>query len=282
MTSLLSTPTTDTLDVPGAHLYYEVRGRGPLVALVGAPMDATAFAALADTLAADHTVLTADPRGIHRSRVDDPDQDSTPERRADDLARLLTHLDLGPATVVGSSGGAVTALALTQARPDLVHTVVAHEPPLSELLDNREDVRAQVDDYVATYLAGDIVGAWTKFFAQAGIEMPPEALQQMFDGDRDAQTVADEHFWFAHELRPSDRWLPDTTALKRSPARIVIGIGADSTGQACDHTSAALAATLGLDRTTFPGDHTGFVADPAGFAARLRAILDPSQTAGHR
>lgn len=180
MTSLLTGPTTGTLDVPDAHLYYEVRGRGPLIALVGAPMHADSFAPLADALAADHTVLTADPRGIHRSRVDDPDRDSTPQLRADDLAQLITHLDTGPATVFGSSGGAVTALALTQDRPELVHTVVAHEPPLSELLHNREEIRAQVDDYVATYLADDTVGAWTKFLVQAGIEMPPEAVQQMF------------------------------------------------------------------------------------------------------
>ena len=58
--------------------------------------------------------------------------------RADDLARLLIHLDAGPAVVLGSSGGAVSALALVQAHPELVHTVIAHEPPLDELLDDRE------------------------------------------------------------------------------------------------------------------------------------------------
>mgnify|MGYP001032295736 CR=1 FL=1 len=68
-------PTTQTLEVPGARLYYEVRGTGPLVVLVGAPMDAGAFGPLADLLAGDYTVLTTDPRGINRSPVDDPDQD---------------------------------------------------------------------------------------------------------------------------------------------------------------------------------------------------------------
>src|SRR5207245_8488500 len=106
-----STMTTTTmLDVPGARLHYEVRGSGPLVMLVGAPMDAVAFAPLAEQLAADHTVLTTDPRGIHRSSVDDRDQDSTPQLRAADLAHLIAHLDAGPAAVFGSSGGAVTAL----------------------------------------------------------------------------------------------------------------------------------------------------------------------------
>src|SRR5690242_19914651 len=97
-------PTVGTLQVPGARLYYEVRGEGPLVVLVGSPMDARPFAPLADLLAADHTVLTTDPRGVERSPVDDPDRDSTSELRADDLARLIAHLDAGPAAALGSSG----------------------------------------------------------------------------------------------------------------------------------------------------------------------------------
>jgi pimeloyl-ACP methyl ester carboxylesterase len=73
-----ATPVTArTLDVPGARLYYEVRGQGTPVALVGAPMKASSFAPLADLLAAEHTVLTTDPRGINGSAVDKPDQDST-------------------------------------------------------------------------------------------------------------------------------------------------------------------------------------------------------------
>ena len=123
--------TATTLDVPGARLHYELRGSGPLIALVGAPMDATAFAPLADLLATDHTVLTTDPRGINRSSVDHPDRDSTPVERAADLAALLRHVDAGPATVLGLvSGGAVTVLALVESAPELVHTAIPHEPPL--------------------------------------------------------------------------------------------------------------------------------------------------------
>ena len=33
---------TQTLDVPGARLYYERRGTGPLLALIGSPMTAPA------------------------------------------------------------------------------------------------------------------------------------------------------------------------------------------------------------------------------------------------
>jgi pimeloyl-ACP methyl ester carboxylesterase len=268
-----SAANTGTLDVPGARLHYEVRGAGPLAVLVGAPMDAVAFAPLADQLAADHTVLTTDPRGINRSSVDDRDQDSTPQLRAADLAHLITHLDAGPAAVVGSSGGAVSTLALVQARPDLVRTAIVHEPPLVLLLDDREEIRAKTEDYVATYLAGDVTGAWRKFFAAADIAIPDAVLEHMVGGDRDPRIVADERFWFEHEMRGSDYWEPDFTVLAASPSRIVVGVGEQSAGQLCARTSAVLAGGLGTEPVVFPGDHTGFVGDPEGFAARLRPLL---------
>ncbi|MFI9837516.1 alpha/beta fold hydrolase [Nonomuraea sp. NPDC051941] len=265
--------TSHIIEIPGGRLYYEVRGQGPLVALLGAPMDATSFAPLADLLASDHTVLTTDPRGINRSPLNDPGQDSTPPLRADDLSRLLTHLDAGPATIVGSSGGAVTALALAQTHPEQVRTVIAHEPPLIELLADRERLHATTDDLIATYLAGDVVGAWAKVMAQANIIMPEGALQMMFGGDRDPRQVADERRWFAHELRATTRWQPDLDVLRATPIDIMVGIGDDSSRQLCDRTSRALATALGLEPTLFPGDHTGFVEDPDRFAARLRDVL---------
>ena len=259
--------------MPGARLHFELRGGGPLVALVGAPMGAEAFAPLADLLASDYTVLTADPRGIGRSRVDDADADSTPQLRAADLARLIEHADAGPAAVLGSSGGAVTALALAQDHPRSAYAIVAHEPPLVDLLQDSDTLRAGEDDYCATYLAGDAVSAWNKFFAQANISIPPQAVQEMFGGQRDPQQVADERFWFAHELRHSTRWQPNLALLRAADVRIVVGIGRESAGQICDRTSRALAGGLRTEPTTFPGNHIGFVDDPETFAARLRTVL---------
>ena len=268
--------TARTLDVPGVRLYYEVRGEGPLVVLVGSPMDATSFEPLANLLATDHTVLTTDPRGIKRSPLDDPEQDSTPRLRADDLSLLIEHVNAGPATVVGSSGGAVSALALAQAYPEHVRAVVAHEAPLIELLAHRDQMHAETEDIIATHLAGDVRGAWAKFLAQANIHMPDEMFETIFGGKREPQQAADEYFWFAHELRGTTHWRPDLAALRSSGARIVVGIGEDSTDQICDHTSRALAAALGTEPTLFPGDHLGFVERSKPFAARLREVLPKS------
>lgn len=272
MNSTSTVVRTDTLAVPGAHLYYEVRGAGPLVVLAGAPMDAAAFGPLAELLAEQHTVLTTDPRGHRGSPLEDPEQDSTPELRADDLARLISAVDAGPAVVFGSSGGAVSALALAQARPDLISRVIAHEPPLANLLADSAAAHAATEDQIATYARGDVLGAWRKFMAAANIEMPEPVLEQVFGGDRDPAQVASERYWFAHELRGTTRWQPDTAALRALGDRIVIGIGEDSTGEVCDHTSRALAAELGLAPTMFPGGHIGFADDPATFAPRLLAL----------
>jgi pimeloyl-ACP methyl ester carboxylesterase len=273
MTITATVPVTvQTLEVPGARLHYEVRGQGPLMVLVAAPMDATAFAPIADLLATDHTVLTTDPRGINRSPVDDPDQDSTPEMRADDLARLIEHVDAGPAAVLGSSGGAVSVLALAQAHPEQIHTVVAHEPPLLELLDDREQRHAQTEEIIAAHLAGDDEGALRLFLAAANITLPEGMIRGMV-ANRDPQAVADERFQYLHMLRPTTRWRPDIAALRASTTRIVVGIGDESAGQLCDRTSTALAAALGIEPTMFPGDHVGFIGDPERFATRLRAVV---------
>jgi pimeloyl-ACP methyl ester carboxylesterase len=252
-----------TLRVPDAELHYELRGTGPLVVLVGAPMDARPFTGLAELLASDHLVLTTDPRGINRSRLDDPNTDATLDQRADDLARLIRHADAGPAVV----------LALTQAHPDLVDTVIAHEPPLNELLPEREEMRAGFEQVMATHVAGDAPGAWRLFLKLANLQIPDEVAEQMFGGERSAQDIADDHFQHAHMMRPTLAWLPDVAALKAAPSRIMIGIGDQSAGQFCDRTSRILAEQLGIEPTMFPGGHIGFADDPAAFAARLRAAL---------
>ncbi|MEV6768800.1 alpha/beta hydrolase [Nocardia sp. NPDC051030] len=263
--------TTHTLEAPGARLHYELRGSGPLIALVGAPMAAPAFAPLAELLASDHTVLTTDPRGHYNSTLEDPEQDSTPEIRADDLARLITHLDAGPAVVLGSSGGAITVLAFAQAHPELVTAVIAHEPPVTELLDDRSALHAGNEDIIATHLGGDQLGAWRKFLAQADIAMPEPVIEMVFGNDRDPRQLASESYWFAHELRGTALFRPDIEKLRS--VRIVVGIGEGSTGQICDRTSRALATALEVDPVLFPGDHTGFVSEPVAFEERLRKVL---------
>ncbi|MGH2758351.1 MAG: alpha/beta fold hydrolase, partial [Actinomycetota bacterium] len=66
----------DSLKVPGATLYHEVRGSGPvLLAIPGGPTDAGLFTGFAEYLADRYTVVTYDPRGHSRSTLDGPPED---------------------------------------------------------------------------------------------------------------------------------------------------------------------------------------------------------------
>jgi pimeloyl-ACP methyl ester carboxylesterase len=139
-----------TLDVPGARLYYERRGTGRLLLMIGSPMDSAGFAWLAGALAGEYTVVTYDPRGLGDSSRDDTG-DVTPEQQASDVHHLVSALGGGPADVFGSSGGGVVGLALVTAYPAQVRTLVAHEPPAVELLPDSAQVQAQIQDIYDTY-----------------------------------------------------------------------------------------------------------------------------------
>jgi pimeloyl-ACP methyl ester carboxylesterase len=176
---------------------------------------------------------------------------------------------------LGSSGGAVSVLALAQAHPDQVHTVIAHEPPLPRLVDDRERLLAGTEHVIATYLAEGPAAAWREFMAVGDIVVPDDDVHVAPPAaeEPDPQAVADERHFFLHELRGTTRWRPDLTALRAAPLRIEVGIGEDSAGELCDRTSRALAAGLGVEPTMFPGGHIGFLEDPRAFAARLREVL---------
>ncbi|GAA2287923.1 alpha/beta hydrolase [Nonomuraea roseoviolacea subsp. roseoviolacea] len=264
------TATTHTLRVPGARLHYEVRGSGPLLLLFGSPMGAAPFTPLAEALAGDHTVVTHDPRGISRSVLDDPDQGATPDRRADDVAALLDHLGADTADLFGSSGGAVTGLAVATRHPGRVRTLVAHEPPLLELLPDAAERRAVTDEIVETFHREGHGPAWRKFMTAAGFDVEAAGPPQ---GEFSEQDLADSARFFTHDLRGTTRYVPDVAALTSCPGRVVVGIGAESGGLVTYRTSTALAELLGTAPVEFPGEHGGFMSHAEPFAETLRKTL---------
>jgi clorobiocin biosynthesis protein CloN7 len=272
-----SDTVAQTLDVPGARLYYERRGVGPLLLMIGSPMDSTGFAGLARALAGRYTVVTYDPRGIGHSTRDDATQDVTPEQQADDVHRLLSVLGGEPAHVFGSSGGAVVGLALVTTHPGHVRTLVAHEPPVIELLPDREQVRAQIEDIYQTYRAEGADKAMAMFMAHAGLgEAPgqePGAPRWEPSPEQMATMRAATDVFLAHLIRPTTQYRPDVEALRAAPARIVVAAGATSKGQLANRSAVALADRLGTPVVEFPGDHGGFVVLPEQCARVLDQVL---------
>jgi pimeloyl-ACP methyl ester carboxylesterase len=282
-------PVTQTLEVPGATLTYDVRGdvaNGPLLLIIGSPMGASGFPTLASHFE-DRTVVTYDPRGVERSVRSGEITELSPDDHAADLAALIEHLDAGPVDIFASSGGAVNALALTAKRPDLINTLVAHEPPLAAIIPDSEPALAAVADMYETYQRDGMGAGMAKFIALVGYdgEIPADYTKQpapdpaMFglptedDGSRNDALLG-------QNLRGCTSYQPDFDALAKAKDRIVIGVGEESSNALAGRGGQAAAAQLGLTPVTFPSGHGGFLGNEYGqpgkpdeFAATLREVL---------
>jgi clorobiocin biosynthesis protein CloN7 len=264
--------TANTLRVPGASLYYEVTGAGPVLMLIGLPVDHTEFEKVVPLLADRYTVVTYDPRGFSKSAIDDPEQDTTPDLAADDVHCVLAAVTSEPAYVLGSSGGAVTALALLAAHPEQVRAIVAHEPPILELLPDAERHFAEVEDVYDTFRREGQGPAFMKFMASIDPDLDPAEMMAA-QGPPTPEMIANVGRMLAHSLRPTALYHPDLAALRAVAGQIVVGVGADTIKQAANQAARALAARLDLPVVEFPGHHEGFVSDPEPFAATLVEVL---------
>ena len=285
----MTDPVTHTIGVPGATLTYDVRGDladRPVLLIIGSPMGASGFPTLASQFP-DRTVVTYDPRGVERSIRSDDLSELTPDDHADDLVALIEALDAGPVDLFASSGGAVNALALTAKRPDLINTLVAHEPPLAAVVPDSEAALAAVADTYDTYQRDGMGAGMAKFIALVGYEgeftadytQQPAPDPAMFglptedDGSRDDALLG-------QNIRGCTSYQPDFDALGKAKDRIVIGVGEESGNQMAARGGKAAAARLDLEPVVFPGGHGGFLGNeygqpgkPEEFAAKLREVL---------
>jgi pimeloyl-ACP methyl ester carboxylesterase len=268
--------TSDWLTVPGARLHYEVRGAGPVLLLIpGGAADSAGFAPLATALADRYTVVTYDPRGLGRSTLDGPPDDIPVAVQADDAHRLLATVGNEPAHVFASSGGGMTGLCLLTRYPEQVRTLVAHEPPITTLLPDHEQFRAEGEQLYETWRTQGIDAALPRFLAGA----------QLDGGEKDgagpdpqilAMTMAMKpsfDFFLGYMMRELGAFRPDIPALRAASSRVLVAGGMESKGQPAHRAATALADALGLPLVDFPGDHMAGATDPGGFADRLHDVL---------
>lgn len=283
--------TTHTLDVPGAVLTYDVRRNEsttePILMLIGSPMGAAGFKALASHFT-DRTIVTYDPRMSDRSKRTDGATQTTVEEQADDLHRLIAALDAGPVDLFASSGGAVNALELVARHPEQVRALIAHEPPDAALLRDADAALTAARDIHDTYMARGFGHAMAKFIALTSIkgEIPANWTAQpapdpaMFgmpiedDGSRDDPLLG-------QTIIPVTTYRPDFDALRATSTRIVLAAGAESKMEMAHRCAFAVADRLGKEPVIFPSHHGGFLGgedgwagEPEMFAAVLREVLN--------
>jgi pimeloyl-ACP methyl ester carboxylesterase len=216
---------TSAVRVPGATLQYEATGTGPLLVLIhGGVADSSMLKEFAGRLADRHAVVTYDRRGYGDSALEDPGEEQSVELHADDAHRLLSELTDEPADVLGLSSGAFIGIELAGRHPEQVRTLVAFEPPLVELLPDREWFHADGRETYEIYRRDGAGAALAKFsnMVQDGSEAEPagppsdpdpQMLEFMARMGRNAE------FFFEHEYVQFGGWMPDLDALREAPGR---------------------------------------------------------------
>ncbi|MFH8570385.1 alpha/beta fold hydrolase [Streptomyces sp. NPDC017993] len=276
----MTAPTISTLRVNGATLHYVVRGQGPLLLLIpGGSGGAASFDGIVDDLAAEFTVATYDPRGMSRSTLDDPEAEQRVAEHAADALRILDLLSPDePARVFGTSSGAIAALHLLTAHPARVERVVAHEPPVVEVLPDAAEHRALIARVQEAFRAQGLMPAMAVFAAglkkagdtaepAAEMKLPPQAAA------RAESTMANLPYFVGRIVPSFMSYDPDIHRLQAVSDRLVLAGGEDSRGELPYRPAAFLAERLGTELLHFPGGHTGSTTHPAEFGQLLRKVL---------
>jgi pimeloyl-ACP methyl ester carboxylesterase len=274
----MTLPASDVLKVPGASLYHEVSGQGPvLVFIAGGSTDAGVFGVVAAMLADAYTVVAYDPRGNSRSPLDGPAEDQRIEVHTEDVKRLIEKVAGAPVYIFGSSSGAIVGLELVTHHPELVQRLIAHEPPAIRLLPDPSAEAAFFAEVYELYQRDGVDAAMERFTVgigmqdatpPPGVELPPPVAELL---DRIGRNNG---FFLAHGMRQFSGFGGlDVPALKAVASRIVLACGADSREQLPARPGRALAAEFGTEPVEFPGGHAGYLTHPVEFAARLREVL---------
>ncbi|MEU4878035.1 alpha/beta hydrolase [Streptomyces sp. NPDC021608] len=272
----MTTPTIGSLRMSGATLHYEMRGQGPLLLLIpGGAGDAASYDGVTDDLATEYTVVTYDPRGMSRSTLEDPEAEQSVAEHADDALRILALLSPDePARVFGSSSGAIAALHLLTTHPERVQRVVAHEPPVVEVLPDALEHRKLIARVQDTLHTEGLMPAMTVFAAglqkdgdtsapKAELKLPPQAAA------RAERTMANLPYFVGRIVPSFMSYAPDTHKLEALSDRLVLACGQDSRGELPYRAAAFLAERLSKELQHFPGGHTGLTTHPAEFGKLL-------------
>ncbi|MGI5242799.1 alpha/beta fold hydrolase [Dactylosporangium sp. CA-139066] len=255
-------------------LHVEVRGEGPALLLIpGGAGDAATFTRLADEMAGERTVVTWDRRGFSRSPIAEEELPRRYELDVEDAAGLIDRYGGGRADILGSSSGGIVALGLVERHPGKGGVVIAHEPPLTAMVEDGGEIRHGFDGVVELQERAGTEAAMRRFGEVAGLgyrELPP--LEQLPPAMREllGRLAGNGRFFVEQELRRYTAVAPDLDAVR---GRVVIAAGERSGAQFPARAARGLAARLGATVVEFPGDHDGYVEFPVEFAKRLREVL---------
>lgn len=263
-----------TLNVPNATLNYKVTGTGPvLLCIPGANGEHSIFDGIANALAKDFTVVTYDRRGFSESLLTGAqDYANRLQTDADDAAALIKEVGKGePAFVFANSSGAIVSLQLLSSHPEVIRTLICHEPPTLVVLPKDEAEERIADQHKVYEL----------YREQGQIAASQDFLKGMSAIDKVAMshksgnpfTQANSVYWFEREVLTYPFTVFDTDLLAKSKDKLLMGIGKMSNGSYPQRCAEIWAKTLGVPTVELAGGHVGFAMFAEAFAEDIKQAL---------
>lgn len=169
-------PSGHYAQVNGLRMYYEIHGSGfPLVLIHGGGSTiGSSFGRILPALAKHHKVIAVELQAHgHTADIDRPLSFS---QDADDVAVLLSQLDIDKADVFGFSNGASTALEIAIRHPELVNRVI-----IASTMYKRNGAYPWLWELMEKPKFSDM----PKVYKDAYLEINPDsnALRRMFERD---------------------------------------------------------------------------------------------------
>jgi pimeloyl-ACP methyl ester carboxylesterase len=261
---------TESIDVNGVRLYHEIRGSGsPVLFISGATGDAGHFERVAQLLSDEFTIVTYDRRGYSRSSRPDSWDSTSPAEQSDDAAALIQALDIAPASVFGTSSGAIIALDLVLRHPDVLRGAILHEPPMISVVSNAGEAMAPIQEAV-----------------ERGMQKggPPQAMEEFLrlvaggevfeklDPRLRERMVGNSDTFFNFEFGALEPYHPDEAALAAVKVPVQVAVGRESIPLFLEG-SGWIAEHLNVELKTLPDAHTPYFDRPEEMAEAIRPLL---------
>ncbi|GHO99039.1 hydrolase [Reticulibacter mediterranei] len=179
------------VELAGERIFYETAGKGEVVVLMhGGLLDSRMWDEQFQFFAQHYQVIRYDSYGAGKSTIISANKLYTPYQ---ELADLLTHLDIQHASLVGLSGGARFAIDMAIAYPERVQQLVLVSPGMSgyQFVDTWTHERGAIFEEAMT--KGDVAGAVEQFlimWTDGPYRSPEQVKSSVRERNREMATQA--------------------------------------------------------------------------------------------
>ena len=247
----------------------------PLVLVHGSWADHMEWPFVVPLLAPRFRVTVYDRRG-HSQSERLPTQGTIREDVAD-LAAMIERTG-APAHVLGNSMGASISLRLAAERPELIRTLMAHEPPLFDLLRVDPKTRPQAEELDKSFLAvaDEIAAGNSEAGARRFVEMVlGPGTWDTFLPDDAKHTLINNAPTFLDETRDPEVLSLDTQALARFQGPVLLTGGSESPPYFAPVLNKLATFLPNASRKTFEGDgHLPHLTNPQKYVEAILQFID--------